>query len=135
MGTSQAGALCRCDLQADFIAYRASYFGLELQNAAQLAVVLGSPYMALIAHLDELCSNATRPPFWIMSWRLGDVVQQGDTRQKYLQDLRTADEGDIVPILNFARSRSSRSEVKASSKFDRENDQFAVIVRPHPLFL
>ena len=42
-----------------------------------------------------------RPPF---TWGRGSLRKKGESRSMYLAALRTADEGNITPLLEFARS-------------------------------
>jgi hypothetical protein len=36
--------------------------------------------------------------------RLANLVQEGEARNRYLAAIRAADDGDILPLLHFARS-------------------------------
>ena len=38
------------------------------------------------------------------TWGAADLVKQGDPRQAYLKAIRSADRGDIQPLIHFARS-------------------------------
>jgi fido (protein-threonine AMPylation protein) len=40
----------------------------------------------------------------VFSWGAADLVKKGNARTTYLQALKTADAGDIDPLLAFARS-------------------------------
>ena len=50
---------------------------------------------------DVLVMKLGRPAF---SWGSKDLVKQGEARDKYLAAMKTADKGDIRPLLEFARS-------------------------------
>lgn len=40
----------------------------------------------------------------VFSWGAANLVKQGDTRKVYLTAIKTADAGDIKPLVKFARS-------------------------------
>jgi hypothetical protein len=42
-----------------------------------------------------------RPAF---TWGSANLVKEGEARNKYLEAITTADNGDIQPLLKFARS-------------------------------
>jgi Fic-DOC domain mobile mystery protein B len=50
---------------------------------------------------DVLAVKLGRPVF---SWGRLSLVKPGEVREKYLQALRTADAGDVVALIEFARS-------------------------------
>lgn len=50
---------------------------------------------------DVLAARLGRPTF---TWGQRDLIRPGETRQSYLQALRTADNGNIIPLVDFARS-------------------------------
>lgn len=50
---------------------------------------------------DILLIKLGRPAF---SWGSANLVKEGDARTKYLEAIRTADNGDIQPLLTFVRS-------------------------------
>ena len=50
---------------------------------------------------DVLAVRLGRPTF---TWGQKDLIKPGVAREEYLKALRTADEGDIKPLLDFARS-------------------------------
>ena len=50
---------------------------------------------------DVLAVRLGRPAF---TWGQQDLIRLGEARESYLQVLRTADNGDINPLLDFARS-------------------------------
>ena len=50
---------------------------------------------------DVLVMKLGRPAF---SWGSKELVKQGEARDEYLKALRAADQGDIQPLLEFARS-------------------------------
>ena len=50
---------------------------------------------------DVLAVRLGRPAF---TWGQRDLIRPGEARESYLQALRTADNGDINPLLDFARS-------------------------------
>lgn len=50
---------------------------------------------------DVLVAKFGEEPF---SWGSKDLVKQGQPRREYLKAIRAADEGDIQPLLMFARS-------------------------------
>lgn len=49
---------------------------------------------------DVLLKKLGRPVF---TWGGGDLVKPGEARARYLEAVRTADDGDIPPLLEFAR--------------------------------
>lgn len=51
--------------------------------------------------VDMLAIKLGRPPF---TWGSANLVKEGEARNKYLEVIRTADDGDIEPLLRFARS-------------------------------
>jgi Fic-DOC domain mobile mystery protein B len=50
---------------------------------------------------DVLAMKLGRPEF---TWGSTNLVKEGEARNKYLEAIRTADNGDIQPLLKFARS-------------------------------
>jgi Fic-DOC domain mobile mystery protein B len=50
---------------------------------------------------DLLAKKLGRPAF---TWGSANLVSEGEARNKYLEAIRTADSGDIQPLLKFARS-------------------------------
>ena len=50
---------------------------------------------------EVLVIKLGRPGF---SWGSGNLVKEGEARTEYLGAIRTADNGDIQPLLKFARS-------------------------------
>ena len=54
---------------------------------------------------DLLLATNGAPEF---AWGRGDLVHEGDVRQRYLAALQAADRGDYVPLLGFVRSGGSR---------------------------
>jgi Fic-DOC domain mobile mystery protein B len=50
---------------------------------------------------DLLVIKLDRPAF---TWGWNDLVRPGEARARYLEAIRAADEGDIRPLLKFARS-------------------------------
>jgi Fic-DOC domain mobile mystery protein B len=50
---------------------------------------------------DVLALKLGRPAF---TWGSSDLIKPGEVRQRYLEVLRAADNGDIQPLLAFARS-------------------------------
>lgn len=50
---------------------------------------------------DVLVIKLGRPAF---TWGSTDLVKQGEARARYLDAIRAADNGDIQPLLEFARS-------------------------------
>jgi Fic-DOC domain mobile mystery protein B len=50
---------------------------------------------------DVLALKLGRPEF---TWGSVNLVKEGEARDKYLEAIRTADNGDIQPLLEFARS-------------------------------
>jgi Fic-DOC domain mobile mystery protein B len=50
---------------------------------------------------DVLAMKRGRPAF---TWGSADLVNEGEARNKYLEAIRAADNGDIQPLLKFARS-------------------------------
>jgi Fic-DOC domain mobile mystery protein B len=50
---------------------------------------------------DALILKLGRPEF---TWGSANLVEQGEARKTYLETIKAADEGDIQPLLNFARS-------------------------------
>jgi Fic-DOC domain mobile mystery protein B len=50
---------------------------------------------------DVLVMKLGRPAF---TWGSSNLVNEGEARNKYLEAIRAADNGDIGPLLNFARS-------------------------------
>jgi hypothetical protein len=40
----------------------------------------------------------------VYTWGAANLVKQSDTRSTYLHAIRTADGGDIEPLINFART-------------------------------
>src|SRR5438552_8533367 len=49
---------------------------------------------------DVLALKLGRPAF---TWGATDLVRQGEARARYLDPLRTADKGDVQPLIQFAR--------------------------------
>jgi Fic-DOC domain mobile mystery protein B len=50
---------------------------------------------------DIIAMKLGRRPF---TWGSANLVKEGEARTTYLQAIRAADDGDIQPLLNFARS-------------------------------
>ncbi len=50
---------------------------------------------------DVLAMKLGRPAF---TWGSANLVEEGEARNKYLEAIRAADDGDIQPLLKFARS-------------------------------
>jgi hypothetical protein len=50
---------------------------------------------------DVVAMKLGRPEF---TWGSANLVKEGEARNKYLEVIRTADNGDIQPLLKFARS-------------------------------
>jgi Fic-DOC domain mobile mystery protein B len=50
---------------------------------------------------DVIVMKHGRPAF---TWGAASLVKEGEAREKYLQAIRTADNGEIQPLLKFARS-------------------------------
>ena len=50
---------------------------------------------------DVFVMKLGRPAF---TWGSSNLVNEGEARNKYLEEVRAADNGDIQPLLNFARS-------------------------------
>src|SRR5205823_4502319 len=50
---------------------------------------------------DILAMKLGRPAF---TWGSANLVKEGEARTKYLEAIRAADNGDIQPLLKFARS-------------------------------
>jgi Fic-DOC domain mobile mystery protein B len=50
---------------------------------------------------DIIAMKLGRPEF---TWGFANLVKDGEARTAYLEAIRVADDGDIQPILNFARS-------------------------------
>jgi Fic-DOC domain mobile mystery protein B len=50
---------------------------------------------------DVLAMKLGRRQF---TWGSANLVKEGEARNKYLEAIRTADNGDIRPLLKFARS-------------------------------
>jgi Fic-DOC domain mobile mystery protein B len=50
---------------------------------------------------DVLAMKLGRPPF---TWGLANLVNDGEARNSYLEAIREADNGNIQPLLKFARS-------------------------------
>lgn len=50
---------------------------------------------------DVLARKLSRPEF---TWGSANLVKEGEARTKYLEAVTTADNGDIQPLLKFARS-------------------------------
>jgi len=50
---------------------------------------------------DMLAMKLGRPAF---TWGSASLVKEDEARKKYLEAIRTADSGDIQPLLKFARS-------------------------------
>ena len=50
---------------------------------------------------DVLARKLSRPEF---TWGSANLVKEGEARTKYLEAVTTADDGDIQPLLKFARS-------------------------------
>jgi Fic-DOC domain mobile mystery protein B len=50
---------------------------------------------------DVLITKLDRPAF---SWGFANLVKEGEARNEYLEAIRAADNGDIQPLLTFARS-------------------------------
>ncbi|HMF71753.1 MAG TPA: mobile mystery protein B, partial [Flavitalea sp.] len=51
---------------------------------------------------DVLASHGFNNP--VFSWGGNNLVQQGDTRQRYLEAIWAADAGNVQPLIDFARS-------------------------------
>jgi Fic-DOC domain mobile mystery protein B len=51
--------------------------------------------------VDVLAMKLGRPEF---TWGSANLVKEGEARNKYLEAIRTAENGDIQPLLKFARS-------------------------------
>jgi Fic-DOC domain mobile mystery protein B len=50
---------------------------------------------------DVLAMKLGRPTF---TWGSVSLLKEGEARGKYLQAIRTADDGDVRPLVEFARS-------------------------------
>ena len=50
---------------------------------------------------DIIAMKLGRPAF---TWGSANLVKEGEARTTYLEAIRAADDGDIQPLLNFARS-------------------------------
>jgi Fic-DOC domain mobile mystery protein B len=50
---------------------------------------------------DIIAMKAGRPAF---TWGSANLIKEGEARTTYLEAIRAADDGDIQPLLNFARS-------------------------------
>ena len=50
---------------------------------------------------DIIAMKLGRPAF---TWGSANLVKQGEARTTYLEAIRVADDGDVQPLLNFARS-------------------------------
>jgi Fic-DOC domain mobile mystery protein B len=50
---------------------------------------------------DVLVMKLDRPAF---TWGSANLIREGEARNKYLEAIRAADEGDIQPLLHFSRS-------------------------------
>jgi Fic-DOC domain mobile mystery protein B len=50
---------------------------------------------------DVLVMKLGRPTF---TWGSANLIKEGEARTKYLEAVRTADHGDIEPLLKFSRS-------------------------------
>ncbi len=50
---------------------------------------------------DVLAIKLSRPAF---TWGSANLIKEGEARNKYMEVIRTADNGDIQPLLKFARS-------------------------------
>lgn len=50
---------------------------------------------------DMIAMKIGRPAF---TWGSANLVKEGEARTTYLEVIRAADDGDIQPLLNFARS-------------------------------
>jgi Fic-DOC domain mobile mystery protein B len=50
---------------------------------------------------DILVMKLSRPAF---TWGSANLLKQGEARAKYLEAVRAADNGDMQPLLKFARS-------------------------------
>jgi Fic-DOC domain mobile mystery protein B len=50
---------------------------------------------------DVVAVRLGRPVF---TWGGPSLIRQGEAREKYLQAMRAADAGNIVPLIEFARS-------------------------------
>lgn len=50
---------------------------------------------------DMIAMKLGRPAF---TWGSASLVKEGEARTTYLEAIRAADDGDIQPLLNFARS-------------------------------
>jgi Fic-DOC domain mobile mystery protein B len=50
---------------------------------------------------DIIAMKLGRPAF---TWGSANLVKEGEARTKYLEAIRVADDADIQPLLNFARS-------------------------------
>lgn len=42
----------------------------------------------------------------VFSWQKSNMVKADETRKKYIQALKEADNGNIVPLINFAKKDS-----------------------------
>jgi Fic-DOC domain mobile mystery protein B len=51
---------------------------------------------------DILITKILKQP--VFTWGTGNLVKQGDTRAVYLSAIKKADQGDIQPLITFARS-------------------------------
>jgi Fic-DOC domain mobile mystery protein B len=51
---------------------------------------------------DVLITKILKHP--VFTWGTGNLVKQGDTRAVYLAAIKKADQGDIQPLITFARS-------------------------------
>jgi Fic-DOC domain mobile mystery protein B len=51
--------------------------------------------------VDIIAMKLGRPAF---TWGSANLVKEGEARTTYLEAIRAADDGDIQPLLNFARS-------------------------------
>jgi hypothetical protein len=40
----------------------------------------------------------------VFSWGSSNLIKPGDTRKQYIDAIHVADQGNILPLLNFARS-------------------------------
>lgn len=52
-------------------------------------------------HADYLLRALGQPPF---TWGSAELVTRGQVRERYLQALRAADNGDFAPLFDFVRS-------------------------------
>ena len=50
---------------------------------------------------DVLAMKFGRPAF---TWGSANLITEGEARTRYLEAIRAADDGNVQPLLNFARS-------------------------------